>query len=81
MKTETDKYYEACRRKSEDMKLCRICDCDRVSLHIISEDGKPDRVNPVCPECFAEHIYDQDKNLQKVITHIGNMTTKRKETR
>ncbi len=69
-------YYAAATRKAEDMKHCRLCDKHDVTLHIISEEGKPDRVNPVCPHCFSEHVYDQDKNLQKVVTHCGDVSVK-----
>ena len=69
-------YYDSAARKTEDMKRCRLCDKHDVTLHIISEEGKPDRVNPVCPHCFSEHVYDQDKNLQKVVTHIGQVKTR-----
>ncbi len=66
-------YYDAVKRKHDDMKLCRLCGERDVTLYIISEDGKPDRVNPVCPHCLSEHIYDQDKNIQHVVTHVGHV--------
>ena len=69
-------YYDAAIRKAEDMKTCRLCGEHGVTLYIISEAGKPDRVNPVCPHCFSEHVYDQDKNIQKVVTHIGTVKMK-----
>ena len=69
-------YYDAAAKKSEDMKLCRLCGATNVTLYIISEDGKPDRVNPVCPQCHSEHVYDQDQNLQKVVTHCENISVK-----
>ena len=69
-------YYDVALKKSEDMKLCRLCGESDVTLYIISEGGKPDRVNPVCPHCHSEHVYDQDKNLQKVVTHCGDVSVK-----
>ena len=70
------KYYDAALKKAEDMKMCRLCGANDVTLYIISEDDKPDRVNPVCPYCHSEHVYDQDKNLQKVVTHCGDVRVK-----
>lgn len=68
-------YYQNASDKSENMKVCHLCGKNDVTLYVISEEGKPDRVNPVCPHCHTEHVYDQDKNLQKVVTHINTKQT------
>ncbi len=40
-------YYDAANLKTDAMKECRLYGKHDVTLHIMSEDGKPDRENPV----------------------------------